>query len=82
MKKLCLMIMMLVLGSSLAVRAADKEEKSTPEPQIRLGETPAMSEIPMMKQQGQRMAVLMEQLSKESNPEIRRRIMAEAMCPQ
>jgi hypothetical protein len=35
-----------------------------------------------MKQQGQRMAVLMEQLSKESNPDIRRRIMSEAMCPQ
>jgi hypothetical protein len=47
-----------------------------------VGETPAMSEIPTMKQQGQRMAVLMQQLSKESNPDIRRRIMAEAMCPQ
>jgi hypothetical protein len=47
-----------------------------------VAETPALSEIPTMKQQGQRMAVLMEQLSKESNPDIRRRIMAEAMCPQ
>lgn len=43
---------------------------------------PQMSEIPKMKQQGERMAVLMEQLSKESDPEIRRKIMAEAMCPQ
>jgi hypothetical protein len=82
MKKICLVMLTLVLGTSLSVQAADKEEKSTPEPQIILGETPAMSEIPTMKQQGQRMAVLMEQLSKESNPEIRRRIMAEAMCPQ
>lgn len=82
MKKFCLMIVTLVLGASLSVQAADKEEKTIPEPQISLGETPAMSEIPMMKQQGQRMAVLMEQLSKESNPDIRRRIMAEAMCPQ
>jgi hypothetical protein len=82
MKKFCLMIVTLVLGTSLSVQAADKEEKPTPEPQISLGETPAMSEIPIMKQQGQRMAVLMEQLSKESNPDIRRRIMAEAMCPQ
>jgi hypothetical protein len=82
MKKFCLIIVMLVLGTSLSVQAADKEEKPIPEPQISLGETPAMSEIPIMKQQGQRMAVLMEQLSKESNPDIRRRIMAEAMCPQ
>jgi hypothetical protein len=35
-----------------------------------------------MKAQGERMVTLMEQLSKESNPDIRRRIMAEAMCPQ
>jgi hypothetical protein len=46
------------------------------------GRTPQMSEIPVMKQQGERMAVLMEQLSKESDPEVRRRIMAEAVCPQ
>lgn len=43
---------------------------------------PQMSEIPVMKQQGERMAVLMEQLSKEIDPEIRRKIMAEAVCPQ
>jgi hypothetical protein len=35
-----------------------------------------------MKQQGERMAVLMQQLSKESNRDIRRRIMSEAICPQ
>lgn len=46
------------------------------------GQAPQMSEIPVMKQQGERMAVLMEQLSKESDPEVRRRIMAEAVCPQ
>ena len=72
----------LVLGATLPAQAADKEEKPTPEPQLSVGETPAMSEIPTMTQQGQRMAVLMLQVSKESNPDIRRRIMAEAMCPQ
>jgi hypothetical protein len=72
----------IVLGVSLSAQSSDKEEKSTPEPQLSLTQTPAMSEIPTMKQQGQRMAVLMEQLSKESNPDIRRRIMAEAVCPQ
>ena len=82
MKTSYVIFSILVLGATLPTQAADKEEKPAPEPQISVGETPAMSEIPTMKQQGQRMAVLMEQLSKESNPDIRRRIMAEAMCPQ
>ena len=82
MKTSYVIITALMLAASLTVQASDKEEKPTPEPQLSVGETPAMSEIPTMKQQGQRMAVLMEQLSKESNPDIRRRIMAEAICPQ
>ena len=82
MKTSYVIIITLMLGASLVAQASDKEEKPTPEPQLSVGETPAMSEIPTMKQQGQRMAVLMEQLSKESTPDIRRRIMAEAMCPQ
>jgi hypothetical protein len=82
MKTNYVIIATLVLGASLTAQASDKEDKPTPEPQISVAETPALSEIPTMKQQGQRMAVLMEQLSKESNPDIRRRIMAEAMCPQ
>jgi hypothetical protein len=82
MKTSYVIIITLMLGASLSAQASDKEEKPTPEPQLSVGQTPAMSEIPTMKQQGERMAVLMQQLSKESNPEIRRRIMAEAMCPQ
>ena len=82
MKTNYVIIATLVLATSIPTQASDKDEKPTPEPQLSVGETPAMSEIPTMKQQGQRMAVLMEQLSKESNPDIRRRIMAEAMCPQ
>jgi len=82
MKTSYVIIITLMLDASLSAQASDKEEKPTPEPQLSVGQTPAMSEIPTMKQQGERMAVLMQQLSKESNPEIRRRIMAEAMCPQ
>ena len=82
MKTSYVIIITLMLGASLVAKASDKEEKPSPEPQLSVGETPAMSEIPTMKQQGERMAVLMQQLSKESNPDIRRRIMAEAMCPQ
>jgi hypothetical protein len=82
MKTSYVIFTMLVLGATLPAQASDKEEKPTPEQQLSVGQTPAMSEIPTMKQQGERMAVLMQQLSKESNPDIRRRIMAEAMCPQ
>ena len=35
-----------------------------------------------MKEQGERMAVLMEKLTKETDPAERKRIMAEAICPQ
>jgi len=82
MKKIYIIFTMLMLGATLPAQAADKEEKPTSELQRSVGQTTAMSEIPTMKQQGERMAVLMQQLSKESNPDIRRRIMAEAMCPQ
>ena len=82
MKKTFILITTLSLGLSLGAMAADNEEKLAAAPPAKPGETPAMSEIPTMKAQGERMVTLMEQLSKESNPDIRRRIMAEAMCPQ
>ena len=62
--------------------AADQEPTPKTAPPATVDQTPAMSEIPVMKEQGKRMALLVEQLSKESSPEIRRRIMAEVMCPQ
>ncbi len=75
---------------TLAVATGARAEQSPGQPAPSLaqdqpraaGQPPQMSEIPTMKQQGERMAVLMEQLSKESDPEVRRKIMAEAMCPQ
>ncbi len=82
MGKIFIFVAALGLATTLSCVAADKEDKSQAAPPAKVGETPAMSEIPTMKAQGERMATLMEQLSKESNPEIRRRIMAEAMCPQ
>ncbi len=78
---------LLALGLATAAQAepasdnaAKRTGAETPTPTT--GKAPQMSEIPVMKQQGERMAVLMEQLSKESDPEVRRRIMAEAVCPQ
>jgi hypothetical protein len=41
-----------------------------------------MSEIPTMKEQGKRMASLMEKIHEITDPAERKRIMAEAMCPQ
>ena len=82
MKKTFILIATLSLGLSLGAVAADQEEKPAAAPPAKPGETPALSEIPTMKAQGERMVTLMEQLSKESNADIRRRIMAEAMCPQ
>lgn len=61
-------------------KAAKRLDAEASAPQS--SQTPQMSEIPVMKQQGERMAVLMERLSKESDPEVRRKIMAEAVCPQ
>ena len=46
------------------------------------GQSEIIRGIDLQVKQGERMAVLMEQLSKESDPEVRRKIMAEAMCPQ
>lgn len=82
MKITHLLIAALGLCIALSSQAADTGEKPEAAPPGKTGETPAMSEIPTMKAQGERMAGLMEQLSKESDPEARRRIMAEAMCPQ
>ncbi len=43
---------------------------------------PQLSDNPKMQAEGKRLAVLMEKLQKESDPEERRKIMSEAMCPQ
>jgi hypothetical protein len=82
MKKLLMLVATACLSVSFGTCAADQEEKPKAAPPSTPGEMPAMSEIPVMKAQGERMAELVEKLSKESNPEIRRRLMAEATCPQ
>ncbi len=71
------------LGLALSLPAFAEEQEKQGAPQVKTaGETPAMSEIPKMKEQGERMAVLMEKLTKETDPAERKRIMAEAICPQ
>ena len=82
MKTLSLLITTLTLMCGLPVLAADQDEKSQAAPPSPISQTPALSDIPKMKEQGKRIAELMEQLAKETNPEIRRRLMSEATCPQ
>lgn len=72
-----------VLGLTLSAPAlADDQGAQAPAQSTPAAPTPAMSDIPKMKEQGERMAVLMEKLTKETDPAERKRIMAEAMCPQ
>ncbi len=41
-----------------------------------------LADLPKMKEEGKRLAALMERLQKETDPAERRKIMAEVMCPQ
>ncbi len=79
MKTLFLMACAATLSMGTLAMADDK---ASPPAQPSSAGAPAMSEIPTMKEQGERMAVLMEKLTKETDPAERKRIMAEAVCPQ
>lgn len=83
MKLSPLLFCLLALGPGQIVLAEPSPAAPTSEPSAApSGTAPPMSDMPGMKQQGERMAVLMEQLSKESDPAQRRKIMSEMMCPQ
>ncbi len=77
-------------GASLVLCAAALAETSEPQagaagqpPAASTGAAaPQLSDNPKMKAEGKRLAALMEKLQKESDPEERRKIMSEAMCPQ
>ena len=73
-----------VIGTSQPALADHHNEK--PEPTQaqpgKPGEAPQMSEIPVMKEQGKHMAMMMEKLKDITDPAERKRILSEAMCPQ
>ena len=79
---------MLVAVFSLMIAAfanAESVETAATAPQVSEAPKPAqpqLSDNPKMQAEGKRVAALMEQLQKESDPEVRRKIMSEAMCPQ
>ena len=73
---------LLVLFSSSWAESSDVKKPDNPPPTTQSLKAPEMSEIPTMKEQGKRMASLMEKIHEITDPNERKRIMAEAMCPQ
>ena len=73
---------LLVLSSASLAESSDVKKPDNPPTITQLPKAPEMSEIPTMKEQGKRMASLMEKIHEITDPAERKRIMAEAMCPQ
>lgn len=81
-----------IIGASLMLANAAHAESTNAQPASEpvtpsVSETaqpvqPQLSDNPKMKAEGKRLAAVMEKLQKESDPEARRKLMAEAMCPQ
>jgi hypothetical protein len=73
---------LLVLSSACWAESSEVKKADNPPPITQSPKAPEMSEIPTMKEQGKRMAALMEKIHEITDPAERKRIMAEAMCPQ
>ena len=73
-----------VIANSMPAMAADDNGKAlkTEEQVTPTNQAPQMSEIPTMKAQGKRMAELMQKIQDVKDPAERKRMLAEAMCPQ
>lgn len=83
MKKPHLLFIVLLAFSHSVLAAADEDK--TPKADTQAGQTnqaPQMSEIPKMKEQGKRMAELMQKIQDVKDPAERKRMLAEATCPQ
>ncbi len=77
---LCSASLMIAALPAMAVdddKASKSEAQATPTSQA-----PQMSEIPTMKAQGKRMAELMQKIQEVKDPAERKRMLAEATCPQ
>lgn len=86
MKKLSLLVagISLMLGTLACAETSDAQPATSQPPasQPAAPAHPQLSDNPKMKAEGKRLAALMEKLQKESDPDERRKIMSEAMCPQ
>ncbi len=77
-----LLISMLAMSASSPALAGDDKETKAEAPAAATNQSPQMSEIPKMKEQGKRMAELMQKIQDVKDPAERKRILAEATCPQ
>jgi len=73
---------LLALSSASWAESSNFKKVDNPSPITQSPKAPEMSEIPTMKEQGKRMTSLMEKINEITDPAERKRIMAEAMCPQ
>ena len=82
--KSSLLILTAALGfgwCQLALAEA-KEEPKTSVKSADSGAVTQMSDVPIMQEQGKRMAALMEKIKEVTDPAERKRLLAEAVCPQ
>lgn len=83
MKVLHLLCSASLVVAALPALAADDDKAVKTEPQAATtSQAPQMSEIPTMKAQGKRMAELMQKIQEVKDPAERKRMLAEATCPQ
>lgn len=83
------MLIPVVLASLIAALPAFAENAETSPPYSQSNSDsevqkplPGLSDIPTMQQQGKRMAMLMEKIQEIKDPAERKRLLAEAVCPQ
>lgn len=83
MKITHLLLTTLFAFATCATVAADEDKTPQTEPQTeQASQAPQMSEIPKMKEQGKRIAELMQKIQDVKDPAERKRMLAEATCPQ
>ena len=70
------------MAACTAAFAEEKESKQAPVQTAQTAAPPQMSEIPTMQEQGKRISALMEKIQTVTDPAERKRMLAEATCPQ
>jgi hypothetical protein len=74
--------MLLIIAACPAVFAAEKEISQAAPQNDQATKPPQMSDIPTMQEQGKRITALMEKIQSVTDPAERKRMLAEATCPQ
>ncbi len=82
MKKLSLLIATTALIVAGFAHAETSSQPAASQATEQPRNPPQLSDLPLMKAEGERIAALMEKLAKESDPAERRRIMSELTCAQ